>query len=187
MLIISSSKKKSIDNIVTTTCIKKIPDLGLIEVTFGISTHLQQDKKRRRRESNKKNTKRWFIMLGNSVKVVNWFLSLSDCHMGTNEWAANLLNWFRGASGCWLMKCGRTKRRLWAAPTHNPSLLFLIGLITPLSLRAPSLGFLRARRKRATEGITQKTAFPFFFFPQILPPSPLSAVSNLAPLPPVFP
>lgn len=71
MLIISSSKKKSIDNIVTTTCIKKIPDLGLIEVTFGIGTHLQQDKKRRRRESNKKNTKRWFIMLGNSVKVVN--------------------------------------------------------------------------------------------------------------------
>lgn len=78
----------------------------------------------------------WFIMSGYCVKVVNWFLSpSSDCYMGTNERAAGLLNWFQGAPGCWLVKCGRTKRQLWAAlqPTHNPPLLFLIELITPLS------------------------------------------------------
>lgn len=120
---------------------------GLIEIAFGLrNIYFQQQitvKKRSNEKSNKKNTKRRFIMSGNSIKVVNWFPFLSDCHMGTNEQAANLLNWFRGASGCWLMKCGRTKRRLWAVaqPTHNPSLLFLIELITPLSLSTLSLGF----------------------------------------------
>lgn len=71
------------------------------------------------------------------------FFSFSDCHAGTNERAANLPHWFQGASGCWLMKCGRTKRRLQALPqpSHNPSLLPLIELIILLSHSTLSLGF----------------------------------------------
>lgn len=122
----------------------------------------------------------WFIMSGYCVKVVNWFLSpSSDCYMGTNERAAGLLNWFQGAPGCWLVKCGRTKRQLWAAlqPTHNPPLLFLIELITPLSPEPFKPGYVfffflfynKEKKTTVMEKITQETVFPFLplFFPPL--------------------
>lgn len=130
----------------------------------------------------------WFIMSGYCIKVVNWFLSpSSDCYMGTNERAAGLLNWFQGAPGCWLVKCGRTKRQLWAAlqPTHNPPLLFLIELITPLSPEPFKPGyvfffFLLQQRKKTTVRKRSHRKLYFLFFPYFF--LLFSPISNLAPL-----
>lgn len=119
----------------------------LIEVIFGsrdtFSTANRSEGKKMMRKVTKRIQSDGLQCQVMAKRLWTDFFFLSDCHTGTNEWAANLLNWFQRAPGCWLMKCGRTKRWLQAMPqpTHNPSLLFLIGLIILLSLSTLSLGF----------------------------------------------
>lgn len=78
--------------------------------------------------ANKGNTKRRFIMSGKGAEVVNWFLFHFWLPRGNK--ADNLPDWFGGLR-LLINEMWKDKKT-----AHNPSLLFLIGLITPLSLSA---------------------------------------------------
>lgn len=132
-------------------------------------------------KSNKKDTKWWFIMSGNSKKVVNWFLFPLWLPHG-NKWAscqsAELIS---GGPRLLINEMWEDKKTAVSGATAYPQSLtaFSDWANHPIVPQHFESGILTARRKRLN-----RTENCISFLSPL--PSPLSPTSNLAPLPPVF-